>query len=115
MSIFLGAVIQKNSNAIQKRVDEINEMIRIAKANDLSVTDKSGTWQPLVKYNLLKYTKGVLYATYEEENLYYYAKGKGRKWEKKSERYGKNDVAYGLKYIGAMYRSAVNHFKKYGY
>ena len=83
MSIFLGAV-QKSSNAIQKRVDEVNEMIRFGNSHDIYVVDSTTTWQAPMKYNLLKYTKGVLYVSYEELDLYKYNRGKGKSFKKEN-------------------------------
>jgi hypothetical protein len=124
MAVLLGA-IQKNNNAIQKRVDEINAMIRFANANKLEVVDKSGSWQAEMKYEELKYSKGVLYITYQTLDLYGYLKGKGRKYKKESYKIGRKDTQYGgysenesirlnLTDIARMYRSRINEFKKYG-
>jgi len=115
MSILLGAVKQTNTNAIQKRVDEINAMIRFAKLHKLEVVDKSGSWQSPMIYEQLKYTKGVLYAKYKELDLYKANRGGGRDYKNMTERYGKNDVKEGLTYIARMYRARINQFKKYGY
>lgn len=115
MSIFLGAVKSGNSNAIQKRIDEINNMIRFANEKDIEVVDKSSSWQSPMRYDLLKYTKGVLYVKYKELDLYKANRGGGRDYKTMTERYGKNDVKEGLTYIARMYRSRINEFKKYGY
>lgn len=126
MAVLLGAIKQKNVNAIQKRVDEINEMIRYANAHDLDVVDKTNSWQAPMKYEPLKYSNGVLYITYQKLNLYDYLKGRGSKWTKESYKVGRKDTSYGgysenqsikmtLTDIARMYRSVVNHYKKYGY
>lgn len=116
MSIFLGAV-QSNKNAIQKRVDEVNEMIRFANENDIEVVDSTTTWQAPMRYNLLKYTKGVLYVSYQELDLYKYNRGKGKSYKKESFKVGRNDTDYGfnenegikkvLSNIAKMYRKAI--------
>ena len=113
MSIFLGAVKSGNSNAIQKKVDEINNMIRFANEKDIEVVDKSSSWQSPMRYDLLKYTKGVLYVKYKELDLYKANRGGGRNYKSVSERYGKNDVATALTEIARMYRSKINEFTKY--
>jgi hypothetical protein len=126
MAVLLGAIKQKNVNAIQKRVDEINEMIRFAKEHKLEVVDKTNTWQAPMKYEPLKYSNGVLYVTYYKFDLYKYAKGQGYDWKKESYKVGRKDTSYGgysenesikmtLTDIARMYRSVVNHYKKYGY
>jgi hypothetical protein len=126
MSIFLGAIKQKNVPAIERRVSEINEMIRFAKIHKLEVVDKSNTWQAEMKYEQLKYSNGILYITYETLDLYDYLKGKGRKYKKESYKVGRKDTSYGgysenesiritLTDIARMYRSRINEFKKYGY
>ena len=106
MAVFLGAV-QKNSNTIQRRVDEINDMIRYANSKDIEVVDTSSSWQSPMKYDLLKYTKGVLYVKFKELELYKANKGGGRDYKSVTERYGKNDVNYALTNIAKMYRKAI--------
>ena len=96
-----------NIKAIEKRVEDINAMIAEANRNGISVIDTSSTWQTPMKYNQLKYSRGILYVTYKELDLYAYAKGRGMKWEKRSERYGASDVRYVLTDIARMYRRAL--------
>jgi len=114
MAVLLGA-IQKNSTTIEKRVNEINDMIRYANANDIEVVDNRSTWQSPMRYNPLLYTKGVLYVSYAELDLYRANRGGSRVYENKVYRVGKNDVKETLTDIARMYRSAINKFKKYGY
>jgi hypothetical protein len=114
MAVLLGA-IKAGSNAIQKRVDEVNDMIRFANENKIEVVDKSGTWQAPMKYNLLKYSRGVLFVTYQELDIYKYNRGKGEDWQKKTARYGKEDIRDVLNDIAKMYRSSIRRYKTYGY
>jgi hypothetical protein len=125
MSIFLGAIKQKNVSSIQKRVDEINDMIRYANEHNLEVVDKSQTWEAPMKFEPLKYSNGVLYVKYQKLDLYKYNRGKGTSWQKESYKVGRKDTSYGfeenesirltLTDIARMFRSVVNHYKKYGY
>jgi len=125
MSIFLGAVKQKNVPAIERRVEEINDMIRFAKLHKLEVVDKSGSWQAPMKYELLKYSKGILYVTFETLDLYKYNREGKRSYKKESYKVGRKDTSYyykenesikvSLTDIARMYRARINQFKKYGY
>jgi hypothetical protein len=114
MAVLLGA-IKSGNDPIQKRVDEINDMIRYANENNIDVVDKSSTWQANMKYNLLKYSRGVLFVSYQQLDLYKYYKGQGETWKKESYRVGKNDVREVLTDIARMYRSSIKRYKTYGY
>ena len=104
MSTFLGAV---NSASIQDRVDYVNALIRTAKEKGLMVTDNSSTWQTSYKYKPLKYTRGILYVSYEELDLYRLLKTGVNKWNKKSYKVGKDDIRAELSDIAKMHRSAI--------
>jgi hypothetical protein len=97
--------------SIERRVAEVNAMIKEANDKGLQVVDESGTWQSPMRYNPIKYTKGVLYISYEQLDLYKYNKGLGTKWEKKNERIGANVVNYtqnqALSEIARMYRKVL--------
>lgn len=111
MATFLGGIFgigeTKKATAFEKRVAEVNELINEANRKNLQVTDTSSTWQSPMKYKPLKTSRGVLYVSYEELDLYDYAKGRGKKYVKKSERYGKEDAKFVLSDIAKMYRRAL--------
>ena len=96
-----------NLKPIEKRVAEVNALIAIGKSMNVEVVDNTSTWQSPMVFNQLKYSRGVLYVTYKELDLYNYLKGRGTKWEKKSERYGNADAKEVLTYIARMYRRAI--------
>ena len=83
MNTFLGGIFgtatTKKPSAFEKRVAEVNELINEANRRKIEVTDTSSTWQSPMRYSPLKTSRGVLYVSYEELDLYDYAKGKGKK------------------------------------
>jgi hypothetical protein len=111
MNSFLGGIFgtttPKKPSAFEKKVAEVNELINEANRRKLEVVDTSSTWQSPMRYNPLKTSRGVLYVSYEELDLYDYAKGRGRKYVKKSERYGKDEAKYALNDIAKMYRKVL--------
>jgi hypothetical protein len=117
-----------NITLIEKRVAEVNEMIKKGNELGIEVIDESGTWQAPMKYKPLKYSNGVLYIEYEELDLYKHNKGQGSFWETnklkvlKSERgisLFSDGVGSGqreaLSDIAKMYRKGLKHYEKYGY
>jgi len=116
-----------NISSIDKRVAEVNAMIKEANEKNIQVVDTSVTWQAPMKYEPLVYKNGILYIKYEELDLYRNNRGQGRFWEKKSDKIGKHNTDYGvgekegyaqkkaLTDIARMYRTALNHYNKYGY
>lgn len=59
-----------SEKGIQKKVDEINDMIAKAKDEDgdaIGVVDTSGTWQSAMYYKPIEYKNGKLYIQYEEQ------------------------------------------------
>ena len=115
-----------NITSIEKRVAEVNEMIKKGNELGIKVVDESTTWQSPMKYKPLKYSNGVLYIEYQELDLYKYKKGMGTVWETKKDKLTKNTSDYGygdagyaqkleLSNIAKMYRKGINHFEKYGY
>jgi hypothetical protein len=111
MNTFLGGIFgtatTKKPSAFEKRVAEVNELINEANRQKLEVVDTSGTWQSPMRYKPLKTTRGVLYVSYEELDLYDYLKGRGSKYVKKSERYGKDEAKSALSDIARMYRKVL--------
>ena len=115
-----------NITSIEKRVLEVNEMIKKGNELGIKVVDESVTWESPMKYKPLKYSNGVLYIEYQELDLYKYKKGMGTVWKTKKDKLTKNTSDYGygdagyaqkleLSNIAKMYRKALNHYEKYGY
>ena len=116
-----------NLPSIEKRVAEVNALIKEGNDKGVEVYDESTTWQSATKYNPIKYSNGVLYVSYMELDLYKYRKSGGRdsQWKKENYRIGKNELGVGfsdnsaqretLTDVARMYRKAINHFDKYGY
>jgi len=117
-----------NIPSIEKRVAEVNALIKEGNDKGLSVVDETNTWQAPMKYSLLKYSNGVLYAEYKQLNLYMNNKGRGSYWGIKKIKITKRDTDYGysenmdgyaqrlfMSDISRMYRKALNHFIKYGF
>ena len=114
-----------NVSSIEKRVAEVNALIKEGNDKGVQVIDKTTTWEAPMKYNPIKYTNGVLYVSYKQLDLYKYKKGMGSEWKNESYRIGKNEMGENisrgsaqtdaLSYIARMYRSAINDFNKYGY
>jgi hypothetical protein len=114
-----------NVPTIEKRVAEVNALIREGNDKGVEVIDSNNTWQAPMKYKPIKYTKGVLYISYEQLDLYKYNKGMGTFYKKESYKIGKNESGMSmsnnsaqketLTEIARMYRKAINSFDKYGY
>jgi hypothetical protein len=116
-----------NISSIEKRVAEVNSMIKEATEKNIEVVDTSGTWQSPMKYEPLLYKNGILYIKYKELDLYHHNRSGVRNWELKSEKIGKHNTDYGvgekegssqkkaLTDIARMYRTALYHYNKYGY
>jgi hypothetical protein len=111
MNTFLGGIFgtgdTKKPTAFEKRVAEVNDLINEANRQKLEVVDTSGTWQSPMRYKPLKTSRGVLYVSYEELDLYNYLKKRGTNYVKKSERYGKDEAKYALNDIAKMYRKVL--------
>lgn len=111
MATFLGGIFgtgnAKKHTALEKKVAEVNELINEANRKNLEVVDTSSTWQSPMRYKPLKTSRGVLYVTYEELDLYKHLKGRGTIYIKNSERYGKEDAKFVLNDIAKMYRKAL--------
>jgi hypothetical protein len=114
-----------NVPTIEKRVVEVNALIKEGNEKGVEVIDESTTWEAPMRYNLLKYTNGVLYVSFEKLDLYKYNKGRGTEYNKESYKIGKNEMGMSmfkgnaqteaLTEIARMYRKAINSFNKYGY
>ncbi len=111
MATFLGGIFgtekTKKLSAFEKRVEEVNQLINEANRKNLEVVDTSNTWQSPIRYKPLKTSRGVLYVSYEELDLYDYLKGRGTKYVKKSERVGKYEAKSTLSDIARMYRKVL--------
>ena len=110
-----------NVPTIEKRVAEVNALIKEGNEKGVEVIDTSSTWQSPMKYKPFKYYNGVLYEEYEELNLYSYNRGEGTKWETKkykftkSGSFGLDDQKGVLNQVARWYRKAIKHFDNYGY
>ena len=113
--------------SLEKRVAEVNELIKRGNELGIEVVDEGNTWQAPMKYKPLKYTNGVLYVSYEQLDLYKYSKEYVKNWEKKSYKIGKYESGYGYKgeagaaqrealtEIARMYRKPLKSYDTYGY
>ena len=114
--------------SLEKRVAEVNELIKRGNELGIEVVDESTTWQAPMKYKPLKYTNGVLYVSYEQMDLYKYSKEYVKQWDKKSYKVGKYEYpssGYGdeagaaqreaLTEIARMYRKPLKSYDTYGY
>jgi hypothetical protein len=128
-NVEFGGYMAKGGNvaSIERRVEEVNALIKEANEKDIEVKDTRVTWQSPMRYEPLVYKNGILYIKYEELDLYRSLRENGRFWEKKREVIGKHNTDYGvyekegyvqkgvLTDIARMYRTALNQYKKYGY
>jgi hypothetical protein len=118
-----GGMMAKGGNvpSIEKRVAEVNALIKEGNDKGLEVVDESTTWQSPMKYKPFKYSNGVLYEEYEELDLYSHNRGEGTKWKTKKYKFTKNssfgidDQKGVLNQVARMYRKAIKHFNTYGY
>ena len=113
--------------SIEKRVAEVNELIKRGNELGIEVVDEGNTWQAPMKYKPLKYSNGVLYVSFEQMDLYKYSKEYVKEWDKKSYKVGKYDNSYGFKGeagsmqrevltdIARMYRKPLKSYDTYGY
>jgi hypothetical protein len=114
--------------SLEKRVAEVNELIKRGNELGIEVVDESTTWQAPMKYKPLKYTNGVLYISYEQLDFFKYKRGDVKQWEKKSYKVGKYEYpssGYGdeagaaqreaLTEIARMYRKPLKSYDTYGY
>jgi hypothetical protein len=106
-----------NIPSIEKRVAEVNEMIKKGNELGIEVINESITWQSPMKYKPFKYSNGVLYEEYEELDLYKYNKGKGKVWITFKNKVLKDNIQFDspLNDVAKMYRKALKHYEKYGY
>lgn len=115
-----------NITSIEKRVAEVNEMIKKGNELGIEVIDESGTWQAPMKYKPIKYSNGILYIEYDELDLYKHNKGQGSIWKTEKLKVLKSEMSLrsyepgagqkeALSDIAKMYRKALNHYEKYGY
>jgi DNA repair protein RadC len=98
-----------NVSSIEKRVEEVNKLIELANANDISVIDSSTTWQSPMKYKPIRYSNGVLYVEYQELDLYKYNRTGESNWVTKKDKVLKRNMEFDnpLNDIAKMYRKAL--------
>jgi len=115
-----------NITSIEKRVAEVNEMIKKGNELGIEVIDESGTWQAPMKYKPIKYSNGILYIEYDQLDLYKHNKGQGSIWKTEKLKVLKSEMSLrsyepgagqkeALSDIAKMYRKGLNHYEKYGY
>ncbi len=110
MAVFIGSIgAVKGQSAILKRVDEINALIREGNSKGVLVYDPSTTWQSGMKYQPVKYSRGVLFVSYSQEDLYKKMKTGVQKFKKVSDRYSSEDAKAELSRIARMYRTALRY------
>lgn len=98
-----------NVSSIEKRVEEVNKLIELANANDISVIDSSVTWESPMKYKPVRYSNGVLYVEYQELDLYKYNRTGESNWVTKKDKVLKRNMEFDnqLNDIAKMYRKAL--------
>ena len=96
-------------SSIEKKVAEVNKLIELANANDISVVDSSSTWESPMKYKPVKYSNGVLYVEYKELDLYKYNRTGQSNWVTKKDKVLKRNMEFDnpLNDIAKMYRKAL--------
>lgn len=105
----LGAINPRKS-AIEKKVDEVNEMIKEANRKGIYVIDSSSTWEAPMKYEPLKYSRKQLFVKYKKLDLYSWNRKGVEKWDKRTERWGSDDVKDIVNYVAKMYRKALKQY-----
>ena len=110
-----GATKRKSGNEpkVQRKVDELNRLIKLANENDIEITDNTSTWEAPMRYKPIKYTNGTLYLEWEELDLYKANRGEGRKYEKKTDKVLKSDMELDgiptLNFLARRYRNALKN------
>jgi hypothetical protein len=79
---------------LQRKVDEVNRLIKLVNDNDLTVVNSSSTWETPMKYQPIVVTRGGLKITYKELDLYKYNKTGKQNWEEKKETVLKRDMEF---------------------
>ena len=105
----LGAISPRKS-AMEKKVDAVNEMIREANKKGIYVVDSSSTWQAPEMYEPLKYSRKQLFVKYKKLDLYSWNRKGIEKWEKRTERWGGEDVKDIVNSVAKMYRKALKQY-----
>ena len=86
-----GGGVGANSK-LQRKVDEVNRLIKLVNDNDLTVVDSSSTWESPMKYQPIVISRGGLKITYKELDLYKYNKTGKQSWEEKKDTILKRDM-----------------------
>lgn len=112
-----GVIKRKSGNEakVQRKVDELNRLIKLANENDLAIVDTSGTWQTPEKYKPVRYVNGVLYFEWEELDLYSYNKERGEKWNLKKDKVLKSNMEFdGIPTLNTLMRLYKKSLKQEG-
>jgi len=98
-----------NVSSIDKKVQEVNELIELANEKGISVVDSSSTWQSPMKYKPIRYSNGVLYVEYDELDLYKSNRTGESIWVTQKDKILKGDMQFDnpLNDIAKMYRKAL--------
>lgn len=88
-----GGGVGANSK-LQRKVDEVNRLIKLVNDNDLTVVDSSSTWQTPMKYQPIVISRGGLKITYKELDLYKYNRTGRSSWEEKKDTVLKRDMEF---------------------
>jgi hypothetical protein len=79
---------------LQRKVDEVNRLIKLVNDNDLTVVNSSSTWETPMKYQPIVVSRGGLKITYKELDLYKYNRTGKQSWEEKKETVLKRDMEF---------------------
>jgi hypothetical protein len=79
---------------LQRKVDEVNRLIKLVNDNDLKVVNSSSTWETPMKYQPIVVSRGGLKITYKELDLYKYNRTGKQSWEEKKETVLKRDMEF---------------------
>ena len=79
---------------LQRKVDEVNRLIKLVNDNDLTVVNSSSTWETPMKYQPIVVSRGGLKITYKELDLYKYNRTGKQNWEEKKETVLKRDMEF---------------------
>lgn len=102
-----------NEPKVQRKVDELNRLIKLANENDVEITDNTSTWEAPMRYKPVKYSNGILYFEWDELDLYKANKGLGRVYKHKKDKVLKRSMEFdgipSLNFLARRYRNALKN------